>query len=329
MKYFYAGSQSWNFIGLIFSLHTTLTHAFEFSSSQKEKYGYERGAKPLRRVNFFQYHQHIHEHSSLMHRGRPKLLIDLGPDESTKSPAFSNTSFDTSLLCINDSTWRYDNEIGSDGLKRDCEHVLLIATGVSLLDFDFNICERVGGIEHNGKTVYDACCVCGGGLRVGRDEPSEFTLIDELPSNLETNLNTNPSLSPTRNTMDRALNRPSSQPSPQSLMKATIRPSLSPTLNPSWLPSVLHTQPPTETPTTVPSKQRTLPPTRNPSFLPSTIPSVDLSSNAPSNPPSMHPSSKPSLSHNKSSSSKPTANQSLKPSTAFDVDVCRSYSTRW
>jgi len=74
--------------------------------------------------------------------------------------------------CLNEPNW-YFNVTHNLG----CDSIIVFA--------EEDMCERFSNIDYDGKTVMEACCICGGGKHHSR-QPSDAPSLSQMPSSLPT-----------------------------------------------------------------------------------------------------------------------------------------------
>eukprot|EP00557_Chaetoceros_sp_GSL56_P003010 CAMPEP_0176491228 /NCGR_PEP_ID=MMETSP0200_2-20121128/8315_1 /TAXON_ID=947934 /ORGANISM="Chaetoceros sp., Strain GSL56" /LENGTH=523 /DNA_ID=CAMNT_0017888633 /DNA_START=291 /DNA_END=1859 /DNA_ORIENTATION=- len=142
--------------------------------------------------------------------------------------------------CIDEPNWIYSKMNGDAKMIITCEIIQALQLQ---MPFSYDICDNVSDAYFEDKTVYDACCACGGSID-RTVEPSR------TPSTL-------PSLEPS--------SHPSSYPSTM----PSKTPSISPTSQPSDSPSTKPSSAPSRVPSLLPSKLPSTYPTIKPSSVPS------------------------------------------------------------
>lgn len=182
--------------------------------------------------------------------------------------------------CVDDFTWVID---GSDGNPATtCESINSLVEGTNISPSV--ACGAFEGIISGDKSVFEACCVCGGSINISRFPsllPSDIPSLD--PSDIPSSF---PSLNPSADPSFIPSDSPSDVPSI----------SLSPSFFPSFEPSVLPSDQPSQLPSSIPSSVSSDIPSDQPSLLPSSIPSSvpsDILSDQPSQLPSSIPSNVP------------------------------------
>ena len=167
-----------------------------------------------------------------------------------------------STSCTNEPNWK----TGEDGFTCTIIQSLQAEFG-SVVD----VCHAFSDRNYEGKSVYEACCTCG-----GSDEmlvtPSNIPSKSVFPT---TDPSTVPTVVPTLKPSNLRSAIPSNKPS------ISLSPSVSknPSASPSNFPSKSHvpTRQPSQIPTSIPSQkptnQPTLLPTNNPTHNPSSAPS--------------------------------------------------------
>ena len=99
--------------------------------------------------------------------------------------------------CENEPHWYF---YSLDDHILDCDNIIIN-----------DLCDRFKDIDYNGKTVLEACCICGGGKHQSR-QPSDTPSLSQIPS-LSPSVSEQPSTKPST--------IPSSMPS-QSLLPSTF-----------------------------------------------------------------------------------------------------------
>jgi len=219
----------------------------------------------------------------------------------SQAPSSSPSSFPSE--CVDEPEWK-THQVGFT-----CAEIKeLVLSGP-----EFDYCVKFSNAASQGKSIYEACCVCGG---------SAFTTV--FPSTMPS-MSKQPSASPTGEPSSSPSDDPSSAPSgipsddpteiPSSSPSDT--PTMSPSDDPSSAPSGIPSDDPTEIPSSSPSDTPTMSPSDDPSSAPSGIPSDDpteIPSSSPSDTPTMSPSDDPSSAPSGIPSDDPTEIPSSSPS---------------
>ena len=122
----------------------------------------------------------------------------------SSSPSIEPMTSAQPSLCIDEPDWYF-----YPAANLTCSHIK-----VSISDI---VCERFKNTEYDGKTIVDACCICGGGKHQSR-QPSGAPSYSAAPSPLPST-SINPSDSPTK--------MPSSIPSISTATSISTAPSIS------------------------------------------------------------------------------------------------------
>ena len=227
----------------------------------------------------------------------------LGPDGEEQ---IALNMIETNDSCIDQTNWKYDGVKDGISFTFDCA---LVSRIKDISPFSYDICAQLDGVYFKDKTVYTACCACGGSIHMSvppsaGPSTSPSTEPSPTPSSVPSE---HPSTQPSAN--------PSAQPSSMPSAAPSAAPSSNPSSKPSLLPSSVPSTAPSSNPSSMPSAAPSSSPSSKPSLQPSSVPSAAPSS-SPSSKPSTQPSSMPSAAPSSSPSSNPSTQPSSMPSAA-------------
>ena len=165
--------------------------------------------------------------------------------------------------CTSEATWKTSEH----GLT--CSDIAAIEP---IVKETLDICHAFSNSNYEGKSVYEACCTCGGSdktLVAPSSMPSRSVYPTSVPSNLPT---TTPTLKPS----NLRSASPSMKPSISLSPSTSNNPSVYPTAFPSKsnVPTRKQSQTPTIIPSEKPSSKPTFTPTNHPTTFPSAHPSM-------------------------------------------------------
>ena len=206
--------------------------------------------------------------------------------------------------CGDQLDWKYDGIKDGLSFTFDCALVSMIKDASP---FSYNICEQLDGVYFQDKTVYNACCACGGGIHLS--VPPSLVPTSTPSTEPSSEPSSTPSVLPTSIPSFVPTSKPSSVPTSKPSLQPSSEPTSEPSAVPTSVPSLQPSSEPTSVPSSVPTSQPSLAPSSAPSSQPSSTPSL-----APSSTPSLAPSSQPSSTPSLAPSSQPSSQPSSKPS---------------
>eukprot|EP00553_Chaetoceros_curvisetus_P016275 CAMPEP_0204652186 /NCGR_PEP_ID=MMETSP0718-20130828/14405_1 /ASSEMBLY_ACC=CAM_ASM_000674 /TAXON_ID=230516 /ORGANISM="Chaetoceros curvisetus" /LENGTH=343 /DNA_ID=CAMNT_0051676111 /DNA_START=719 /DNA_END=1747 /DNA_ORIENTATION=+ len=145
----------------------------------------------------------------------PTMSPSKGPSNSPITPPPTGRPTMSPTVCIDEPGWTFSTNLGCAQIDADPPL----------------FCKSVGdsGVVNKGKTVYEACCSCGGGKHVVPPPTSSPTVSPTAIPTIAPSFSIEPSSQPSGTPTVSPTTTPSSIPSPS--------PTRNPSKTPSWKPS--------------------------------------------------------------------------------------------